>query len=349
MDIRNNILYKNKLWVIILVAQFLLFYILSKFDFAIAFFSELFEWKKTFHILLFSEFGFSFGDLIYIILFLLISFFIIASIKTKKAKYVKFILFIANIFYFIYQCFWGMLYFQKPIIEHLPKKKITDAAIKELTLKYLDLCKSQRETLNEDRNGIFKINDYLAMKKEILLQQKKLPELISSKKPVAELSIKPSQFSSIMNKTGILGYYNPFTSEAQYNPNIPATQLPFTLAHEMSHQLGFAREQEASFIAFICARNSRNANLRYSANLYALKSLLRAISRKDKKLAQQIISNFSDKMKRDRNYELSFILRNEGIVNDFFGITNDLFLKSNQQEGSITYSYFVNLLILNEI
>jgi Zn-dependent peptidase ImmA (M78 family) len=57
-----------------------------------------------------------------------------------------------------------------------------------------------------------------------------------------------------MNKTGILGYYNPFTAESQYNPNIPATQLPFTLAHEMSHQLGYAREQEASFIAYLYSK-----------------------------------------------------------------------------------------------
>ncbi|GGG66770.1 hypothetical protein GCM10007332_31960 [Epilithonimonas arachidiradicis] len=151
-----------------------------------------------------------------------------------------------------------------------------------------------------------------------------------------------------MNKTGILGYYNPFTAEAQYNPNIPSTQLPFTLAHEMAHQLGYAREQEASFIAYLSAKNSNNKELRYSCQLYVLKSLLRSLSKSDIAFAKNVVDLYSKKMKRDRENELLFNKNNEGFISDFFGVTNDLFLKSNQQDGSVTYSYFINLLLLYE-
>lgn len=242
-----------------------------------------------------------------------------------------------------------MLYFQTPIIQKLNNKKIIAEEIKKLTIKYLNLCKNERAVLNEDKNGLPKVLDFARMKKEIINQQKLLPKNICSKNSVDIISIKPSLFRGFMSKTGILGYYNPFTSEAQYNPNIPSTQLPFTMAHEMSHQLGFAREQEASFIGFLCAHTSQIPELRYSANLYALKSLIKAVSYRDKRFAELILKSFSPKMKRDIEYELQFVNRNEGIVNDFFGVTNDLFLKSNQQQGSITYSYFVNLLIAYEI
>ncbi|SHK05670.1 DUF3810 domain-containing protein [Epilithonimonas mollis] len=334
---------------IILIAQFLLFYILSKFDFAIDFFSGFFEWKKSLHVFLFSKFRFSVGDLIYIILIMTIIYFLINLLITKKSRFLKYILVSANIFYFIYQCFWGMLYFQTPIIEKLDEKKITDSEIKALTIKYLNLCKTQREKLKEDKNGIFTVKNEDQLKTDILEQQKKLPILISQKASVSVSCIKPSLFDAFMNKTGILGYYNPFTSEAQYNPNIPSTQLPFTIAHELSHQLGYAREQEASFIAYLCGRDSQNPDLRYSAHLYALKSLIRAVSKSDIRFANNIISSFSEKMKNDRAYELKFNLSNEGLISDFFGASNDLFLKSNQQEGKISYSYFVNLLIIYEI
>lgn len=348
VDTNKNIFFKNKFWAIILVAQFSLFYILSKIDFAVDFFSKLYEWKKNFHVTLFSKFGFSVGDFIYTLLSLYLIFAATHLIRKKKSETLKQLLIFIDITYFIYQCFWGMLYFQNPIIEKLQKKDITEQNLKKLTIKYLQLCKETREKVSEDKNGIFIINDIQKIEKEILSQQKNLPSQITSKKPIETLSVKRSLYNQLMNYTGILGYYNPFTAEAQYNPNLPPTQVPFTLAHETSHQLGFAREQEASFIAYLCARNSKNLDLQYSVQLYVLKSLLRNLSLKNKVFVKSILSQYSDKMKKDRLGELEFLKNHESVLSDVFGFTNDLFLKSNQQDGSITYSYFITLLVRYE-
>lgn len=352
MDTKKNIFIKNKLWAIILVAQFSLFYILSKFEFAIQFFSNLFEWKKNFQVRLFSSFEFSVGDLIYtiVIVFFIIS--IIGLFRQRKSPHLKRILIFLNVFYFIYQCFWGMLYFQPLIIKKLSNKevKINDSDLKSLTIKYLDLCKETREKVSEDQNGIFKITDVQRVKNEIIEQQKHLQSYINSKQPVKILSVKSSLYNGFMNYTGILGYYNPFTAESQFNPNLPSTNIPFTLAHEMSHQLGYAREQEASFMAYLCAKNTRNLDLQYSTQLYVLKSLLRTLSRnlENQDFVLNTLSQYSEKMQKDRKSELEFYENNEGIISDFFGVTNDLFLKSNQQDGRVTYSYFINVLVMYE-
>ena len=349
MDIRNSKFFKIKYWAIILVVQFLLFYILSRFGFAIHLFSNLFEWKKKLHISLFSAISWSVGDVIYIATTLLFFYLLLRLIITKKAVFLKYILITANITYFVYQCFWGMLYFQQPVIEKLGNKKISEEAIQKLAVKYLYLCKATREKLSEDDHHKIKIDNVRQLETEIIAQQKNLPQFINKKIAVSNISVKPSLFDSLMNKTGIYGYYNPFTAEAQYNPNIPASQLPFTLAHEMSHQLGYAREQEASFIAYLCARNSINKELQYSVQLYVLKSLLKALAVKNPSFVKNILKQYSSKMKLDRLYEQKFFISNEGIVSDFFGITNDLFLKSNQQAGSVTYSYFIHLVLLYEL
>ncbi|WP_379970105.1 DUF3810 domain-containing protein [Epilithonimonas sp. UC225_85] len=328
-----------------MVAQFSFFYILSKIDFAINLFSHLFEWKKNFHILLFSKFAFSAGDVIYTFVLLYLVYITINLIRKKKSISLKRLLIFINLSYFVYQCLWGMLYFQTPIIEKLAKKDITEENLKKLTIKYLKLCKETREKVSEDHKGIFVVKDLQKVEKEILAQQKNLSTQITSKRPIEILSVKPSLYNHLMNYTGILGYYNPFTAESQYNPNLPSTQLPFTLAHEMSHQLGFAREQEASFIAYLCSKNSNDQDLKYSYQLYVLKSLLRNLSVKNKSFAKGILSQYSEKMKRDRINEIEFFKKNEGLVSDVFGFTNDLFLKSNQQDGSITYSYFIILLV----
>lgn len=148
-----------------------------------------------------------------------------------------------------------------------------------------------------------------------------------------------------MNFTGILGYYNPFTAESQYNAELPHTFIPFTSAHESSHQLGFAREQEANFIGYLIGVNAKNNDLRYSTEYFTLKSLLRFIVEEDPEFVKNILSQYSPAMKRDRRYERSFIFRHQGWLDDFFGFTNNLFLKSNQQEGAVTYSYFIDLLL----
>ncbi|MCG2794139.1 MAG: DUF3810 domain-containing protein [Weeksellaceae bacterium] len=307
-------------------------------------FSRVFEWKKNVHILLFSSFRFSAGDALYSVFLFYLIYACVSFIRKRKGKTIKQLLILLNISYFIYQCFWGMLYFQTPLIDKLPKKHITDADLKKLALKYLYLCKETREKVSEDQHGIFVINNLGKIEREIRLQQKYLAPRFTSKIPVENISVKPSLYDNLMSYTAILGYYNPFTAESQFNPHLPASQLPFTLAHEMSHQMGFAREQEASFVAYLCAQNSKNLDLKYSAELYVLKSLLRNLSANNKAFVKIIISKYSEKMKRDRQAERQFFEKHESILTAVFGFTNDLFLKTNQQDGSVTYSYFITLL-----
>lgn len=239
-----------------------------------------------------------------------------------------------------------MLYFQTPILKKLTSQnEPTVEKAKILALKYLQKCKDTRKLTEEDKNGIFVIGDLKAVQKEILYRQTLLPENISGKKAFGINSFKPSLFKNIMNYTGILGYYNPFTAESQFNSQLPNTLIPFTSAHESSHQLGFAREQEANFVGYLIGINSKNSELRYSTEYFTLKSLLNYIADKDPEFVKNVLRNYSSEMKRDRAYERAFILKHQGLLDDFFGFTNNIFLKSNQQEGSVTYSYFIDLLL----
>src|SRR5207248_11260701 len=84
---------------------------------------------------------------------------------------------------------------------------------------------------------------------------------------------KPVYFSGLMSRLGISGVYSPFTGEPNYNALQPDFDLPFAVAHEMAHQRGFAREDEANFIAFLVCTKASNAYVRYSGYLGALRVL----------------------------------------------------------------------------
>lgn len=346
VTVKNNII---KFWAGILLAQFVLFYFASRTEAVISFFSSFFEWQKRWHQNLFSSTNFSSGDILYIILVLVSVFLIWKIISSKnRIKYTVNLLILLNCFYFLYQIFWGMLYFQKPLTEKLPEKEPTLEEAKILTEKYLAICINDREKVNENGKGVFRITNIADIETQIIEAQESLPYEFGSKKTVGINSVKPSLFSKLMSYTGILGYYNPFTAEAQYNTEIPSTYIPVTIAHESAHQLGYAKEQEASFIGYLIGRASSNPEIRYSTNYFVLKQLLRATYPQDEDFEEKILKKFSPKMQADRKFEKDFAEKHQSFLDTVFEYSNDFFLKLNHQEGSITYSYFIDLMIRYE-
>jgi hypothetical protein len=77
-------------------------------------------------------------------------------------------------------------------------------------------------------------------------------------------SVKSSFYSYIANYMGFSGYYNPFSGEAQVNTTIPRFVQPFTTCHEIGHQMGYAREEEANFCGFLTTKSSPDPAFRYS-------------------------------------------------------------------------------------
>lgn len=339
----------KRFWAGALLAQFLLFFILSKVPAAVSFFEQLFEAKKSLHIRIFSGVPFSVGDVFYLLVIAVLIYYLFGIFRKKqRSSALLKLLILLNVFYFLYQIFWGMLYFQTPLSEQLTPQQPSTEELKKTATLYLRKASETRKLVQEDQNGVFRINSLSSLKSEIMERQSVLPDIAGHKTAIPIDAFKPSFYKSMISYTGIYGYYNPFTAEAQYNRQLPASQLPFTLAHESAHQMGFAREQEANFIGYLIGRSSQNPDLKYSTELYVLKSTLSALPEEEKVFVQQILDNYSPQMKRDREYELIFRKKHDGLLDVFFGFTNDLFLKSNQQEGSITYSYFVDLLIRYE-
>lgn len=93
-----------------------------------------------------------------------------------------------------------------------------------------------------------------------------------------QVSLKPSIWGWIGNYSGFTGYYNPFTGEGQTNTMVPAFLHPFIACHEMAHQIGYAREDEANFAAFLAVHHTSDMHFRYSGYLdlflYANRNLM---------------------------------------------------------------------------
>lgn len=80
---------------------------------------------------------------------------------------------------------------------------------------------------------------------------------------------KPKRLKSsvFFSQQYIMGYYFPFSMEANYNTMIYITNQPATLCHELSHLKGFILEDEANFIGYLACVGSEEELFQYSAYL----------------------------------------------------------------------------------
>lgn len=81
---------------------------------------------------------------------------------------------------------------------------------------------------------------------------------------------KPLYFSGFVSQQYMLGYYFPFSMEANYNKVAYVTNLPVTMCHELAHLKGYIQEDEANFIGFLACISSDDLLFQYSGYLSVL-------------------------------------------------------------------------------
>ncbi|MDL2287198.1 DUF3810 domain-containing protein [Eubacteriales bacterium OttesenSCG-928-G02] len=159
---------------------------------------------------------------------------------------------------------------------------------------------------------------------------------------------KPIMLSEPMTYTHISGVYSFFTGEANINVNYPDFVIPYTVAHEMAHQRGIAREDEANFIAFLVCMESDNAYIKYSGIVNTLKYILNALYSADKDLYKEYQKNHSHKeMNGELNAFSDFFKKYENsTANKITSATNNSFLQSQGQSAGVkSYNLVVDLAV----
>ncbi|NNM67161.1 MAG: DUF3810 family protein [Spirochaetales bacterium] len=158
----------------------------------------------------------------------------------------------------------------------------------------------------------------------------------------------PDFFSSL----GIGGIFIPFTGEPLVNPGPGGPSLAFDAAHEMSHERGWAREDEANFLAFLVLSQSGKADLEYAADLMGLMYTEQALGQSGPaglKAQKASIKRLSPQVVRDWNAYVLYWRRFAGPVQNAAQAVNDSYLKTQgQKDGVRSYGRMVDLLLTYE-
>lgn len=155
---------------------------------------------------------------------------------------------------------------------------------------------------------------------------------------------KPVYHGELMSYFGIIGIYTFYTGEANVNTAYPSYDKIFTVAHELSHQRGIMRENEANFVAYLITSKSDDANLRYSGALCMYEYISSALFRASKEDYYRIREGLSAEARSDINASYEVTKKyGETVIADISEFVNDLFLKSNGTEGIVSYGKVVEL------
>lgn len=238
---------------------------------------------------------------------------------------------------------WGANYFRRPLHErlHYEQRRATPEralALYDALLREAERRRQQLDSLHLDLRDIATLNELIQEAYERLpfpLREASVP-----------VFVKPSLHSRLMRYTGISGYFNPFTFEAQADVELPTVVLPFTLCHEAAHQYGVGPEGEANFYAYQAARHSRDLRFQYSAYFEALRYALQHLIREDPKRGRARLKALPPDIRSDLKRLEAFYERYYSkayAVSDFL---NDKYLKANRQKrGRKSYDSFYDLLL----
>ena len=276
---------------------------------------------------------FSVGDILYTCIFIWMVVKIVSFLKKLFTKRIhrpylvylcRRVIWFCLVIYVVFNLFWGLNYNREGISYQL-QLQVQPYSTSELDT----LVKQVVSRLNE-------LDDSSRMDRRFLIKKKNLfSGAFQSYQNLAEKSstfsyrarsTKPSIFSYFGNYLGFTGYYNPFSGEAQVNTTVPVFIQPFTTCHEMGHQLGYAKENEANFAGYLSATSSNDPAFRYSAYfdlyIYAASELYARDSTLIKPLRESLKPAVREDFKALRRF-LDLITHPTNNVPGSIGIAND--------------------------
>ena len=240
---------------------------------------------------------------------------------------------------------WGLAYYKTPIDTqmNLNRENINNQEVINLAQELIDSTNKYRLALNEveiksrNFNGIAQVS---ATNYQKLADQ---DPFLNYQTP----SIKQAFGSNTLAYMSTSGIYFFPSAEANVNTNNLTFDVPYVMAHEMSHQLGFASEDEANYLGYLSCVQSSNPYFQYSAYYNVGLRTLFKVWEIDSTLFKNLYKNLDTLVKLDRQKDRENWQKYKNPIQEYIiAPIYDVFLKSNgQKQGSRSYDLVIDLLV----
>ena len=156
---------------------------------------------------------------------------------------------------------------------------------------------------------------------------------------------KPVMLSEPWTYTHISGVYTFFTGEANVNTNYPDFIVVSSAAHEMAHQRGITKEDEANFVAFLVCSLSEDPYIRYCGYADVLNDVMSKLASANPELYNAARQAMPQCLKDEyTSYSVFFDQYRENVAASVSTAVNNAYITShNQPAGVKSYGLVVDL------
>ena len=302
----------------------------------------IYQYIFKFYSMLFSGFSIAIGDLLVLLVLISSIIYFIFFFRFKINDFIN-VFAVISITIFLFYSLWGLNYFKTPLLSKLDIGEIKYESLQTTLDRLIDDANEAHLLLGDEDSTL----ENLEFDKEEIISELKLDNIKKFDKISTTKFAKKSIIPKIFLYQGVSGYINPFTLEAIVVEEIPSIDFSITVLHEQAHQLGYAAEEDANFLAFISSINNQDPLIKYSGYVFGLSYLLNEIQINH----NDDLSSFTDKINsgiiEDINSRRKFWQKySNNIINSLQNVLYDFYLKSNNQEAGIaSYSRIVNHII----
>lgn len=245
-----------------------------------------------------------------------------------------------------YCLMWGVYYYGDDFLTQsgLTADPITTEELEAVTRYFADLSNEYGAEVTRNEAGL-----YVCDRAAVLARSASLYENTVDEFPClagADVAAKGMIASRVMSYIDFTGFFFPFTAEANVNTDFPPALFASTVAHELAHQRGVAKEQEANFVAVLASLRSHDADYRYSAALLAYTHLGNALHSADYAAWEEVYHSLDEAVRRDLSLNNAYWRQFDTPVQTVSNTVYEGFLQSYDQTlGMKSYGACVDLLV----
>lgn len=284
-----------------------------------------------------------------VISFLGVNIYRLIKLEEKLRQLYRMFITLAAAGLFVYAGFcmlWGVYYYGDDFITEsgFERGEISTQELCAVTRYFADAANEYSALVPRDENGL-----YCTPRRDILDRSAHIYDSAELLFPCLEgpdVCAKGIHFSRIMSYTDFTGFFFPFTAEANVNTDFPLPLFASTVAHELAHLRGVAKEQEANFVAVLASFESGDADYIYSAALLAYVHLGNALHSADYEAWQDVYGSLNDTVRADLILGNTYWKQFETPVQTVSNTVYEGFLQSYDQKlGLKSYGACVDLLV----
>ena len=254
---------------------------------------------------------------------------------------------LVSLLFGLFCLWWGVCYYAGTLAERegLEDRPIAEAELERVTRYFVLRANELSGEVPRDADGVFTVDHADMFRRSRTVYHEAQQIFPSLEGP--DLRAKPVVFSPLMSLINNTGFFFPFTAEANLNVACTDALVPATVAHELAHQRGVAREDEANFAAVIACMTCGDPEYAYSGALMAYVYLGNALHSTDYEAWKGVYDLLNEDVRRDLDAHNAYWDRFDNKVTEVSDKVYEAFLETyGDDRGMQSYDACVDLLVL---